>query len=86
MAGGVAKLAELLGVKRQGAYEWLKRGYLPPARAIQVEAAYGIPRAELIDPRLRAAIDSSDNPSVQGAKVQYAPRARKGAAEVNDLV
>ncbi len=52
VAGGVAKLAKLMGVSRQYAYAALQKGYLPPERAKQVSQLTGIPTRELIDPKL----------------------------------
>ena len=52
VAGGVAKLAKLMGVSRQVCYAWVQRGYVPTGRAKEVETLTGIPARELIDPKL----------------------------------
>jgi hypothetical protein len=53
MAGGQVKLAEQLGVSQQSVAKWLKQGYTPLGRAIELETRFGIPRRVLIDKRLR---------------------------------
>lgn len=91
-AGGVAKLAELLGVKRQGLYPWVRRGFAPASRAVQIEELYGIPREELMDPRLRAVLTGTANEVARTGTVLYQERARsapKAPAEppsADDLV
>ncbi len=42
--GGVAKLAEMLGLSRQAVYKWKR---VPAERAPQIERLTGVPRAEL---------------------------------------
>lgn len=87
-AGGVAKLAELLGVKRQGLYPWVRRGFAPASRAVQIEELYGIPREELMDPKLRAMLTSTANEVARTGRVQYQGRTRPKTAEpgADDLV
>jgi hypothetical protein len=51
-AGGVSEVAKKLGVSRQVVYVWLRRGFAPPIRAIQLEEMYRVPRAKLMDPLL----------------------------------
>ena len=52
-AGSGPKLAEQLGVSARAVYKWSARweegrlDAIPPARALQIEAATGIPRATL---------------------------------------
>jgi len=45
-------MARDLGVTRQAVQFWARQGYVPLSRIIEIEARYGIPRAELIDPTL----------------------------------
>lgn len=52
-AGGQAALARLLGVKRQSVQQWVTRGWPPTSRILEIEAQLGVPRSELIEPRLR---------------------------------
>ncbi len=53
-AGGAAKLGTTLGVSHQAIYVWVKRGWAPNDRAVQIENLYAIPRAELVNPKLAA--------------------------------
>lgn len=55
-AGGVPALAAALGVSPQAVREWIKFGYVPPRRAQQIEIQYGIPRTELLSPKMRSAM------------------------------
>jgi DNA-binding transcriptional regulator YdaS (Cro superfamily) len=52
MAGSQEALAERLGVSKQAVQKWAARGYVPPGRVVEIEAQYGIPRRDLLDPRL----------------------------------
>lgn len=71
-AGGVSALARQLRISRQALYVWLKRGYTPPIRAIELEELYGIPRSELMDPVLMRG--SLAEATSANAKVPYRPR------------
>ena len=51
-AGGVSAMAKAINVSRQVVYIWLRRGYAPPIRAIQIEEVLGVPRVDLMDPVL----------------------------------
>lgn len=51
-AGGQKQLADLLGVSRQAVQNFVRRGYVPTGRAIEVEAQTGVDRKRLVDPRL----------------------------------
>jgi hypothetical protein len=51
-AGSWFKLARKLGVTHQAVYDWRKRGYVPPKRALEIEVHFGIPAKDLIDPAL----------------------------------
>ena len=53
-AGGAAKLGAVLGVSHQAVYVWIKRGWVPNDRAVQIEQLYAIPRADLVNPKLAA--------------------------------
>jgi DNA-binding transcriptional regulator YdaS (Cro superfamily) len=51
-AGTQRKLAAQLGVTQQAINNMQRRGYCSLARAIEIEALFGIPREELLSPRL----------------------------------
>jgi DNA-binding transcriptional regulator YdaS (Cro superfamily) len=56
-AGNQATLAERLGVSQQAISIWLRRGWVPVRRALEIEAQFGVPRARLISPRLADLVD-----------------------------
>ena len=56
-AGSQAQLAERLGVTQQAVSIWLRRGWVPVRRALEIEAQFGIPRSRLISPRLLDLVD-----------------------------
>lgn len=58
-AGSQVALAEQLGVTQQAISKWIRRGYVPVRRVLECEAQYGVPRAKLLDPRLRDLVDDS---------------------------
>lgn len=49
--------AKVLGVTQQAVSIWIKRGYAPAARAVEIESLYGVPRVSLLSPRLRSLVD-----------------------------
>jgi len=51
-AGGAAKLGAALGVSHQAVYVWIRRGWVPNDRAVQIEQLYSIPRADLLNPQI----------------------------------
>lgn len=55
-AGSIPALARELGVTPQAVREWIKLGYVPVQRAQQIEITYGIPRADLVSPKVRSAM------------------------------
>jgi len=57
LAGGQVKLASALGVTQQFISASLRRGYVPPRRALEIEVQFGIPRRRLISPRLASLVD-----------------------------
>jgi hypothetical protein len=60
-AGGQVVLAGRLGVTQQAVSQWLRRGWVPVRRAVEVEQATGIPRQRLVNPRLRELVGSDDS-------------------------
>ena len=59
MAGGANALAAKLGVTHQAVYVWLRKGWVPSQRALQIEHLFDIPRAELFKPELAALFASN---------------------------
>lgn len=55
--GTQAALADALGVSQQAVAKWRKRGFVPVERAVEVEQATGVPRARLLNPRVRELLD-----------------------------
>jgi len=51
-AGGVFKFAKAMGVSHQAVYHWLKRGFVPPKRAVAIEAIFKVDRNRIMDPAL----------------------------------
>jgi hypothetical protein len=51
-AGGPLALAKLLKVSHQVVYEWRKRGWVPPERALQLKERFKIPLAKLVNPKI----------------------------------
>lgn len=57
-AGGTqVHLSRLLGVTQQAVSLWLRDGWVPVRRALEIEEQLGVPRARLINPRLRGLVD-----------------------------
>jgi DNA-binding transcriptional regulator YdaS (Cro superfamily) len=53
-AGSQAAMAAELGVTQQSVSEWVKAGYVPAGRAVAIESLYGVPRIDLVAPKLRS--------------------------------
>ena len=58
-AGGANPLAHKLGVSHQAVYVWLRNGWVPSQRALEIEKLFGIPRVELFKPELAALFTSN---------------------------
>lgn len=54
LAGGVKALSVALGVTHQATYLWVRKGYVPMPRAVEIEQRYGVPAMNLIDPQIAA--------------------------------
>jgi len=52
MAGSQSALARELGVAHQVANRWVRRGYVPARRALEIEIKYGVPAHDLAKPSL----------------------------------
>lgn len=57
-AGSQVKLAEALGCTQQNVSLWRTQGWTPLDRAREIEMLYGIPRGELISPKIMGMVDS----------------------------
>ena len=57
-AGGVTRLAALLGVHYQRVQHWAKQGYAPRRFIVEIAAQTGVATRRLLDPRLRDLTDS----------------------------
>jgi len=55
-AGGATALARSLGVTPQSVWDWLVKGYVPLARAKEIEMQFGIPRNDLVSPKVRSSM------------------------------
>jgi hypothetical protein len=36
---------------------WVRQGFVPVSRVVEIESQFGVPRVELINPRLRATLE-----------------------------
>jgi hypothetical protein len=54
--GGIVRFARSMGVSHQAVYAWKRRGWVPVEKAVVIEAAYGVPRDELMSPELVRAL------------------------------
>ena len=59
-AGSQGRLARALGVSQQAVSSWLRRGFVPARRVVEIESQFGVPRSDLLSPRLRDLVRSSD--------------------------
>ncbi len=59
LAGGANALATKLGVTHQAIYTWVRRGWVPAQRALEIEGLFDIPRVELFKPELSALFTSN---------------------------
>lgn len=58
--GSQEALAQKLGVSQQAVSEWVRRGWVPLKRAVEIEMLLGVPRAQLVNPRVLELIDAGD--------------------------
>lgn len=54
--GGIIKFCSRMNVSHQAVYNWRKRGWVPPERALAIEAIFGIERSLLMNPDLVRAV------------------------------
>jgi transposase-like protein len=50
--GGIIKFCKRMGVTHQAVYAWKRRGWAPLEKAIVMEAVFGIPRSDFMNPDL----------------------------------
>jgi DNA-binding transcriptional regulator YdaS (Cro superfamily) len=55
-AGSLSELARQTGVSPQAVQQWAAQGFVPLNRIAEIESLYGIPRAELMNPKYAAAL------------------------------
>lgn len=53
-AGSIAELGRSVGVRRQVAARWVKRGYAPRHHVERLSRLFGVPKHDLADPALVA--------------------------------
>lgn len=58
-AGGQQGLATKVGCTQQNVSFWRRQGFAPVDRLVEIEQATGVPRALLIDPRIRSVLDTN---------------------------
>jgi hypothetical protein len=51
-SGSARRLAQSLGVSHQAVCKWKRRGWVPMARAIEIEVMHDIPRRDLLNPAI----------------------------------
>jgi len=51
--GSISEFSRRVGVTPQSAHNWVRRGYVPPARALQMEVMFKVPARDLVRPQLR---------------------------------
>ena len=56
--GGILKFCQRLKVTHQAVYSWKARGWVPPERAVAIEAVFGIPRTDMMNPDLVRALSA----------------------------
>jgi DNA-binding transcriptional regulator YdaS (Cro superfamily) len=56
--GGIVRFAKAVGVTHQAVYNWKARGWVPPKRAVAIEAVFSVDRDSLMNPDLVRAINA----------------------------
>ena len=56
--GGIVRFARGMNVTHQAVYNWRKRGWVPPERAVVIEAVFGIERDRMMNPDLVRAVNT----------------------------
>lgn len=56
--GGIIKFCQRLNISHQAVYNWRKRGWVPPERALVIEAVFGISRTDMMNPDIVRAVSA----------------------------
>jgi transposase-like protein len=56
--GGIVRFARGMNVTHQAVYNWRKRGWVPPERAVVIEAVFGVQRDRMMNPDLVRAVNT----------------------------
>lgn len=51
-AGSQAALARAIGTSEVAIHKWVKQGWVPKDRAVQIEQMFGVPRSQTLEPKL----------------------------------
>lgn len=60
-AGSQQALGDRLGVSQAAVSKWLVRGWVPLARAAEIEATFGVPRTDIANPRIVEMLASTES-------------------------
>lgn len=63
LAGSQAGVARALGVKQQAVSKWIKQGWVPLRRGLEIETLFGVDRFTLINPRIRDLVSAVESRS-----------------------
>lgn len=59
VAGSQVALATMVGCTQQNISFWKRQGYAPVLRTLQIEQLTGVPRTQLLDPRVLRVINTA---------------------------
>lgn len=60
-AGSQQALGHRLGVSQAAISKWMIRGWVPLARAAEIEATFGVPRTDIANPRIVEMLASAES-------------------------
>jgi DNA-binding transcriptional regulator YdaS (Cro superfamily) len=63
-AGSQVNLARHLGVSPPAVCMWLRRGWVPLRRAMEIETLFGVSRSLTMNPRVKVLVDLSSGVSL----------------------
>jgi DNA-binding transcriptional regulator YdaS (Cro superfamily) len=58
MAGNQKSLARALKVSEAAVCKWVDQGWAPLERALEIEALFGIPRYDLLSPKVKELLEA----------------------------